>query len=49
MLPRVVVLYGETGRGKTYAVQRFYDELCGQTARPVVGGLDATVAAGFGR
>jgi hypothetical protein len=26
-LPRIVVLYGETGRGKTYSVQRFYDLL----------------------
>lgn len=25
--PKVIVLYGETGRGKTYAVQRFYDYL----------------------
>jgi len=26
-MPRVVVLYGETGRGKTYRVQQFYDLL----------------------
>lgn len=27
-LPRVVVLTGETGRGKTFAIQRFFDDLC---------------------
>lgn len=38
-LPRIVVLYGETGRGKTYAVQRFYDELCVQRPGPWRPGL----------
>jgi tetratricopeptide (TPR) repeat protein len=37
--PRVVVLYGATGRGKTYAVQRFYDELCQQRPGYWRGGL----------
>ena len=26
-MPRVAVIYGETGRGKTYRVQQFYDLL----------------------
>jgi thioredoxin-like negative regulator of GroEL len=29
-LPKLVLLHGETGRGKTYAVQQFFDRLAGQ-------------------
>jgi tetratricopeptide (TPR) repeat protein len=39
-LPKVLVINGETGRGKTYCVQRFFDEL--RVARPGYWGAPLT-------